>query len=366
MKQKSVKSLGFFFLCSVFMLGACGASGNGNGYTNQNKETASNKLASIEIEDGTYVVPEGETPTEDTGYLALNIKIKNTGKDTLSISTDDINLYDEDDNKISQVNDYTDSESFKKLKYESLSGDKNTTGYVIFKVDKEKKYELHYAPMSYSDEKQKDIQLDVVAKDYKDNSSDVTKLTEEFVNAVFLNKKSEETNKNLANNLEEEHNSFNKTFSQSFGKEFTYYKPSEAELMTAIDAFEATNAKKAKTSYSIKSFYPEEATVYVKTETIHFDSLDTDTIIEDFVNKNEGKYSDYDKAQSDAEKYLLEQLPTKYESASVNTNDSSIGEGYEVHLTKKDDKWTIDTSDSSKNYAFNSLKQAFMGDLYVR
>lgn len=366
MKKKTVRGLGVIIMSSVLMLtlGAC--SGAGKGETKANKEAASNKLASMEIENGTYVIPEGETPTEDTGYLALNIKIKNTGKETLSISTDDINLYDEDDNKISQVNDYTDSDNFKKLKYESLSGDKNTNGYVIFKVDKEKKYELHYAPMDYSDEKQKDIQLDVNAKDYDDKSSDVTKLTEEFVNTVFLNKKDEEKSGNLANNLEEEHNSFNKTFSQSLSKEFYYYKPSEAELMTAIDAFEAANAKKSKNSYSIKSYYPESATVYIKTETIHFDTLDTEAIVDDFVNKNEGKYSDYEKAKSDAEKYLLEQLPTKYEAASVSTNDSSSGEGYEVHLTKKDDKWTVDTSDSSKNYGFKSLKQAFMGDLYAQ
>ena len=364
MKRKNVKMLGATILCSIFLLSACWGNGKSNSETG--KETASNKTATVEIENGTYIVPEGETPTEDTRYLALNIKIKNTGKETLSISSDDINLYDEDDNKISQVDDYSDSENFKKLSYESISGNKNTKGYVIFKVDREKKYELHYAPVTYSDEKQKDIQLDVIAKDYKDHSSDVTKLTEEFVNAVFLNKKSEEESKNLANNLEEEHDSFNKTFSQSLSRDFYNYKPSDAELMKTIDAFEAVNAKKAKNTYSIKSYYPESATVYIKTETIHFDSLDTEAIVDDFITKNEDKYSDYEKAQTEGEKYLLEQLPTTFDSASVSTNDSPSGEGYELHLTKKDDKWTVDTSKSSKNYGFDSLKQAFMGDLYVQ
>lgn len=362
MKKNIGKVLGLFFLCTILVLSAC--SGGSTGKDGEKKDSASSKVAAIEIENGSYVVPEGESVTEDTGFLALNVKIKNMGKDTLSLSSDEINLYDEDDNKISQQRFYTTDTNFKELQFESISGGKSTNGYVIFKVDKDKKYELHYAPISYTDDKKEDIQLDVNANDYEDKSSDVEKLAEEFVNEVFLNKKSEEKSEVLSNNLEEEHAAFNKTFAQSLGKDFYYYKPSEAELMTAIDAFEVANGKKAKITYSIKEFYPDSATVYVKPETIHFDSLDTEAIINDFVDKNEDKYSDYEKAESDAEKYLLEQLPTKYEAASVSTNDSSSGEGYELHLTKKDDKWTIDTTDGSNNYTFKYLKQAFMGDLY--
>ncbi|MBO0469916.1 DUF4352 domain-containing protein [Enterococcus sp. DIV0242_7C1] len=359
MKKKRGTILGLLLCCVVFTLGAC--SKENMKEDSSKKAIASSKVASIEIENGTYILPEDGDVTENTGYLALDVKINNIGKDTLNLSLEEINLYDEDDNKISQKDIYTDDENFKKLQFESISGGKSTNGYVIFKVDKNKEYELHYTPNSYLDDKKEDIQIKVETKKYKDTSLDIQKIAESFVNDVFLNKKSE--NKDIANNIEEEKTSFNVMFSKALEKEFYYYKPSEAELMTNIDAFKNANAKKAKIDYSIKEFYPESATIYVKPETIHFDNLDTDSIISEFVDKNEGKYSDYEKAETDAEKYLLEQLPSKYETTSVSSNDSFSGEGYEIHFTKENGKWKVDTSDSSDNYSFKSLKKAFMGDI---
>ncbi|WP_096397513.1 DUF4352 domain-containing protein [Enterococcus faecalis] len=357
------KSLGILLLCGIVFLGACGNTGGNK--SEKKKGEVSSKVVSMQIVDGTYVIPEKETVTEDTGYLALNIKIKNKGKETLSLSPDEINLYDEDDNKIAQKNIYNEDENFKQIKFESISGGKSTNGYVIFKVDKDKKYELHYAPVSFLGDKKKDIKVAVESKDYPDNSEEVQKLVEGFVDTVFLNKQVEKAAENLTNNLGEEQQTFSKEFRQVLNEQFYDYKPSEAELETAVKAFESANAKKAKISYSFKEFYPKSAIVYVKPETIHFDSIDLTGIVSEFVDKNEGKYSDYDKAQTDAEKYVLEQLPAKFESASTNTNDYSSGEGYEVRLTKNSDKWTIDTADNSNNHSFKYLKQAFMGDLYL-
>ena len=42
------------------------------------------------------------------------------------------------------------------------------------------------------------------------------------------------------------------------------------------------------------------------------------SIITQFVNENEGKYDDYEKASIDAEKYLLQQLPSKFDSATTS------------------------------------------------
>ena len=226
----------------------------------------------------------------------------------------------------------------------------------------------------------KSISIKVDPKKYKDTTGDVKDLTEQYINTVFLNKtddKAAKTNDSkddkkadskdtatLSNNLTEEHDAFNKEFATALGDQFNNYQASEAELMKPIEAFEAANAKKAKITYTIKQYLPEAATIYVKPETIKFDDLDTDSIVNDFVNKNEAKYTDYDKAQRDAEKYLLEQLPTKFDSATVSASDSSNGEGYEVNLKKEDGKWTVDSSDNSDNYDFDSLKQDFRGELY--
>lgn len=340
------------------------ACGNENSTKEQN-DTGSSKVATINIDEGTYIVPEDEKADEGSGYLALKVRIKNKGKEILSVSPEDINLYDKEENKVSRKDIYIDDSNFKLFKFESVSGGKSTDGYVIFKVEKDKQYDLQYTPDGLIDSKQKPIQIDIDAKKYKDVSSEVQSLTEDFVNSVFLNKEDAGKESKLGNDLEQDKATFDKEFSKRLGEEFGYYKPSESELMNSVNSLKNANGKKAKVSYSIKELYPDSATIYVNPETIHFSNVDVDSIVEDFVNKNIEKYTDYEKAEIDAEKYLLDQLPQKFENTTISkSNNSMSGEGFEVHLTKKDDKWVIDTSDSDNNYTFKYLKQSFMGDLY--
>ncbi|WP_162100917.1 hypothetical protein [Latilactobacillus sakei] len=130
-----------------------------------------------------------------------------------------------------------------------------------------------------------------------------------------------------------------------------------------VTSFNQINAKKATVEYSVAEMLPKAAIIYVKSEVINFDDVDFEAIIDDFTDKNEDKYDDYEKATQDAEKYLLQQLPTKFESAKVSTPEYMDGEGYKVKLVKEKGKWTIDSGDSSDNYDFGELQTAFMGGL---
>lgn len=350
-------------LGAVFLFAGCGA-GEKDESQEKGQEAASNGDTAITIEDGTYIVPEDKTISEGTGFLALNIKIQNKSKDSLNLSSTDVSLYDEEDNKIVNENVYSyDDTTFKNFSSDTISGGKSANGYLVYQVDKDKKYELHYTSSSAGEEKE-EITLNVDAKKYKDQSSTVTDLTAAYVDQVFLNKTADKKTANLSNDLAAEHETFTKEFATVLGDSFNHYEPSEAELMTAVEAFETANANKAKVTYIIKNYFPNSATVLVKAETLHLEDLDSKGIIEEFVEKNKGTYNDYDKVYNDAEKYLLENMPSRYDAIEVSTNDRGNSDGYAVQLTKEDDKWTIDTSDSSKNYSFGYLKQAFMGNLY--
>lgn len=374
--MKKIFKLNLLFIL-LFTLGGCVSKKTS---TEDNKSKTENSKVAIQIKDGTYVLPEDSKTDKEEGYLALNLKLTNKTKNTLDISASDITLYDEEDNKVSQESQiYTDH--LKMLEsFDSLDGNKNTSGYVLFKVVKNKKYTLHYSP-SLDLKKQKPIKINVNPKKYNDPTLDVTHGVENYINVVFLNtklknnneqvklsnKKTETNSQILSNNLTEEHEQFNKKFATIIKSAFDYYKPSEAEIQSLIDKFEAANAKKAKITYAIKECYPNSATVYVKPETIHFEELDQEALIEEFKNTHTNNYNstdidNYNRMLTDAEKYLLEKLPTKFEEASISANDTYSDEGFEVQLSKKDGKWLLNSTNSDKNDEFEELQNAFMGD----
>lgn len=346
---------------TVLLLGACGDKGTAT------KPAVESQNTTVKIKSGTYVLQDGDKVKDGEGYLALDVSVKNTSKSSIDLSAQDFSLYDKKDNKISEKNMYSDDDSFQSFEGNSLSTGKSVDGYVVFPVDKDQKYELHFIPETGGSKKDKEITLKVDASKYHDDTDNIKQLADQYVSQVFLNKAAANEKKNqlkLTNDLEKEKNDFNQQFSTRLKKEFTDYIPSDAELGKTIDGFKATNQKKAKITYTIDQLFPTEASVYVSPEVINFDEIDTDSIISQFVDENEGKYEDYDKATQDAEKYLLQQLPSKFDSATVSQPSDMEGQGYKVNLTQKDGKWTVDSSKADNNYDYQSLASSFMGGLY--
>ena len=167
------------FLVAIFALAACGAS------KKSDNQAGSNEV-DIKIKSGTYIVPRDEST--DSKYLALKLEIKNKSKEKLSISAGDVTLYDSEGEKISAVNVYDSAEKFKTIGYEDLSKDKTVSRYVVFEVDPDEKYELHYAPkfMDSLAKDRKDIEISVSPSKYEDNTDAVADLAKEYVNKVFL------------------------------------------------------------------------------------------------------------------------------------------------------------------------------------
>ena len=64
-------------------------------------------------------------------------------------------------------------------------------------------------------------------------------------------------------------------------------------------------------------------------------------------------------AYSAAEKYILEQAPSQFDSIPLVTSKYMNNEGYELKLVKKNKKWVVDTTDSN----YDSLVRIFSGNI---
>ena len=387
---------------SALALVACGsnkkASDNG---------TASNSNFEVSVKDGMYVLPKDEDSSSH--YLALQVEIKNNRDKKFSFTNRDITLYNEKDEKVEPIQVYESDSKTKFMDYgDSLSKGKSVAGYVVYEVDKDAKYELHFAPSFYEDVKENakennDVAIKVDPSKYEDHIDEAKEAMKKYVDAVFLDgentggasnvsftndktqivaledkksdksedKKSEDKksdgksssneNDGISNDVKTDREEFIKKFIESFGKGFYNYKPSDSELRTFAEAYIKANAKRAKVEYKVKTYLPDYAVIYVRPETIDLDNLNVHELSRKFYEENKGKYSNYSEAMKAGEKYILENAPSQFESTPLDTSDSMKREGYEIKMTKKDGKWTIDTS--SKNYDLKDMARTFRGGI---
>lgn len=126
------------------------------------------------------------------------------------------------------------------------------------------------------------------------------------------------------------------------------------------------NQKKAKIDYTVVDLTPNYAKIKVNPQIVRFEEIDQQSILDNFVEENQDSYSgadSYEQINQDAEKYLIQHLPEKLSEANVETPEYLSGDGYDLLLNKKGSNWEVDTSNSSNNYFYKKLKNAFMGDL---
>ena len=418
---------------SALVLTALALVACGNSKKASDNGTASNSNFEVSVKDGMYVLPKDED--SNSHYLALQVEIKNNRDKQFSFTSQDIALYNEKDEKVEPIQIYESDSKTKFMSYgDSLSKGKSVAGYVVYEVDKDAKYELHFAPSFYDDVKENskdknDVAIKVDPSQYEDNIDEAKEALKKYVDAVYLDgentggasnvsftndksqivaledkksdkksddkksddkksddkksddkksddkksddkksddkksddKKSSNDSDVITNDVKADREEFIKKFIESFGKGFYNYKPSDSELRTFAEAYIKANAKRAKVDYKVKTYLPDYAVVYVRPETIDLDNLNVYELSRKFYNENKGKYSSYSEAMKAGEKYILENAPSQFDSTPLDTSDNMQKEGYEIKMTKKDGKWTIDTS--SKNYNLKDMARTFRGGI---
>ena len=389
---------------SALVLTALALVACGNSKKASDNGTASNSNFEVSVKDGMYVLPKDEDSSSH--YLALQVEIKNNRDKQFSFTSQDIALYNEKDEKLEPIQIYESDSKTKFMSYgDSLSKGKSVAGYVVYEVDKDSKYELHFAPSFYDDVKENqkgknDVAIKVDPSQYEDTIDEAKEAMKNYVDAVYLDgentggasnvsftndktqivaledkksadkksadkksddKKSSSSSDLITNDVKADREEFIKKFIESFGKGFYNYKPSDSELRTFAEAYIKANAKRAKVDYKVKTYLPYYAVIYVRPETIDLDNLNVHELSRKFYEENKGKYSNYSEAMKAGEKYILENAPSQFDSTPLDTSDNMQKEGYEIKMTKKDGKWTIDTS--SKNYNLKDMARSFRGDI---
>ena len=403
---------------SALVLTALALVACGNSKKASDNGTASNSNFEVSVKDGMYVLPKDED--SNSHYLALQVEIKNNRDKQFSFTSHDITLYNEKDEKVEPIQIYESDSKTKFMSYgDSISKGKSVAGYVVYEVDKDAKYELHFAPSFYDDVKENqkgknDVAIKVDPSQYEDTIDEAKEAMKKYVDAVYLdgentggasnvsftndktqivaledkksdNKKSDDKKSDdkkddkksedkksddkkssndsdvITNDVKADREEFIKKFIESFGKGFYNYKPSDSELRTFAEAYIKANAKRAKVDYKVKTYLPDYAVVYVRPETIDLDNLNVYELSRKFYDENKGKYSNYSEAMKAGEKYILENAPSQFDSTPLDTSDNMQKEGYEIKMTKKDGKWTIDTS--SKNYNLKDMARTFRGGI---
>lgn len=394
---------------SALVLTALALVACGNSKKASDNGTASNSNFEVSVKDGMYVLPKDEDSSSH--YLALQVEIKNNRDKQFSFTSQDITLYNEKDEKVEPIQIYESDSKTKFMSYgDSLSKGKSVAGYVVYEVDKDAKYELHFAPSFYDDVKENkkgknDVAIKVDPSQYEDTIDEAKEAMKNYVDAVYLDgentggasnvsftndktqivaledkksddkksddkksddkksddKKSSSSSDLITNDVKADREEFIKKFIESFGKGFYNYKPSDSELRTFAEAYIKANAKRAKVDYKVKTYLPDYAVIYVRPETIDLDNLNVHELSRKFYDENKGKYSNYSEAMKAGEKYILENAPSQFDSTPLDTSDNMQKEGYEIKMTKKDGKWTIDTS--SKNYNLKDMARTFRGGI---
>ena len=394
---------------SALVLTALALVACGNSKKASDNGTASNSNFEVSVKDGMYVLPKDED--SNSHYLALQVEIKNNRDKQFSFTSQDIALYNEKDEKVEPIQIYESDSKTKFMSYgDSLSKGKSVAGYVVYEVNKDAKYELHFAPSFYDDVKENkkgknDVAIKVDPSQYEDTIDEAKEAMKKYVDAVYLDgentggasnvsftndktqivaledkksddkksddkksddkksddKKSSRSSDLITNDVKADREEFIKKFIESFGKGFYNYKPSDSELRTFAEAYIKANAKRAKVDYKVKTYLPDYAVIYVRPETIDLDNLNVHELSRKFYDENKGKYSSYSEAMKAGEKYILENAPSQFDSTPLDTSDNMQKEGYEIKMTKKDGKWTIDTS--SKNYNLKDMARTFRGGI---
>lgn len=346
-----MKKWGFILLSVVAVIALAGC--------NTNKKE---KVAELTIEGGEYILPRDESVSDGEGFLALELTLKNTTGKSLDIGMTDIMLYDESDSKIEAVNVYPEEGSkVKFFSYEKLSGNKSKTGYVVFPVNKDEKYKLHFEPVIFDVEKEAEpVIVDVDASAYKDHSKEILKAAAAFVDEVFLAKENKSYEKLVVNNKEEAIINFDSNFAKKLKDEFYDYKPTDAEANIIAKTLREVNGKKGQVDYELFYFSPDMATVLLNVKALTFKEMGSAiTDVQDQFSDQAGEMS-FEEEMKLAEKAAVDKLPEIIKNTEPVEIDS-YGEGFSMIL-KKDDKGKWEVQTKGTNARYDSLEQPFRGD----
>ncbi|RYM05177.1 DUF5105 domain-containing protein [Sporolactobacillus sp. THM7-7] len=338
-------------LILILILAGCGQSKKG-------AEQGKSDVAEVKIKNGLYITFDGQENTDDSALLALDVGITNRSGETLDIYSRDFTLFDADNEKVPYESSvYDDSDNFRLLESSTLPNNKTVSGYLVFRIDKTKSYELHYQPSLYdSDQKPEEIVLKVNAQKYKDRQQEITDAANAFIQNVFFGKEEPKYASLVANDAAQEQKKVKEAFKENtnIGDDI-----SDTQLDQVYQAFQKANAESGGAELKVDSAFVDTAEVKVTPKVVNFDDMydQVNDLQDRFVDDNRGKYPNYNSAMKAWNTYLVKHIGEVFSHTEPQVSKDS----YTLKLKKEGNKWKIDSSNTSDNYDYESLVSVMNG-----
>lgn len=343
-------------LVALLAIVVAGCGGDTSSNKEKKAEVSKSKIAEMSIENGEYVIPFSEDGEggSDT-YIAFDVKVKNTGKEQMYVTTDSFSLFEKgEDGKISPDTSYrTGIEDFEGGK---LSSGKSLTVTVLFNIDSDKEYTLSYAPSSISEDSKNDVEVAVDLSKYektKKNLDEPKKALDAYIDVVLLNKENPDYDKYISTDSEVAKEAVKKAFTKNFKDYLVYnYKPTDEELTTFFKNFQEIEAKRATYETKVIGNVGKKAMVEVTMKGLSNEEISD--IFSEYKEEYLDQSDEYDSEK--AEQYALTKYTEVLEKADLGEPRNEL----KVVLTKKDDKWDVNLKsnmDGSNEY----LLRAFIG-----
>lgn len=231
-----------------------------------------------------------------------------------------------------------------KLDYTRLTEGKKVTGSLFYVVDKGEKYQLVYTPITYSDEEQDPIEIDIDGADEKllktaDKLQDPAKALSAYLDILFYNVDNPQFEKLTGEKKDALLNEFDAAIMEGFTSS-TYMSEDEIDQEVVVNLVNSMKAafkeKVGATAVTITSS-GDEAIVELKGNPL--DVLSLQPVLEQEMEKY--ITSNPNATEAEALNFVYEKMTTEFKN--VKTAEEVI---VEVQMVKHgEDQWKIDPND---------------------
>lgn len=322
----------------LFSLTACNSSEKAS------STNAKSKAFEANIESATYVIlgeDDGVSENKNLGQLAVNIKVKNTSKNPITLSNfEGIVLYDGDEQLDPMKNTY---DSKLDLEYDTdgkIGSDKVKTITAIFEVEKDKEYKIGLKPISDDfKEEIEELTLKLATADYAesyDKLQDSAKAATAYIDTIYFDKDNSDYEKFVTTDKAADQEKAKNLFKDQLDNVFEEELPDE-EVVKLYSSYKDILAQKAKIEAKTIATDNEKAVVSLDYTSVPLKNLweKAYKYKEEYRDKTES----YDSEETD--QYVL----SKFDLILNSYEPKKATEPLEIVMIQKDGKWQIDSSD---------------------
>ncbi|RJS61222.1 DUF5105 domain-containing protein [Bacillus sp. PK3_68] len=349
--KKKISILALMFAIMLALAGCGGsdakeASGGGAGES---------KVAEVTIEKAEYILAgdDGESEGEETGLLAVDLKVKNKSKSTINVSSyDGVYLYDGDEQLSPEKSVYARGIDLKDGGSSDIGAGKVKTIPFYFNVEKDKKYEIGVKPrLSEPGEEADEIMLGLDTKKYAesfDEIQDPAKALTAYIDVIYLGKDNSDYEKLVTADKED----VQETAKSKFKKQLDLSLPdmvTDADIDKYYSSYKTVLGEKAEVQTKTTAKAGDKAVVKLDYSTVSTDDLyDKLYNYQKEYRENTGGYDTEKEKQ-----YALSKFDTVVQSLEVAKSQN----GAEISMIKKDGKWTVNTSDHYSDYLVRAFAE---------